>query len=176
LLIDLASGDAAWSASLARTAEQRIPSAQLEMRKRINQTGAPESDELLHTLFLEQVRQRPDQIAVSTPSRRLTYRELYDYACAVEIELLARGARPGQLVAVLMEKGWEQVAGVLGILFAGAAYLPVDSDLPSERQRYLIENGEVKVVLTQSNVHRTDGLPAEVQQLDVDCMSPTAAP
>jgi hypothetical protein len=94
----------------------------------------------------------------------------------VEIELLARGAQPGQLVAVLMEKGWEQVAGVLGILFAGAAYLPVDSDLPGERQRYLIENGEVKIVLTQSSLHRADGLPAEVQQLDVDRMSPSGAP
>jgi amino acid adenylation domain-containing protein len=175
LLMDLASGDAAWRASLARTAEDLIPPAQLEMRKRINQTSAPESDELLHTLFLEQVRRQPNQIAVSTPSRQLTYRELYEYACAVENELLARGAQPGQLVAVLMEKGWEQVAGVLGILLAGAAYLPVDSDLPSERQRYLIENGEVKIVLTQSGLHRDGALPAEVEQLDVDRVSPSGA-
>lgn len=176
LLTDLASGDDAWSATLARTAEERIPAAQLAMRRQINQTRAPESDELLHTLFLDQVRQRPDQLAVSTPSRQLTYRELYEYACAVEIELLARGAQPGQLVAVLMEKGWEQIAGVMGILLAGAAYLPVDSDLPSERQRYLIENGQVKIVLTQSTLHRVGALLAEVQQLDVDRMSPSRAP
>jgi len=94
----------------------------------------------------------------------------------VEIELLARGAQPGQLVAVLMEKGWEQIAGVMGILLAGAAYLPVDSDLPSERQRYMIENGQVKIVLTQSSLRRTGALPAEVQQLDVDRMSPSRAP
>jgi len=174
LLMDLASGDAAWSASLARAAEERIPAAQLQMRKRINATAAPESDELLHTLFLDQVRQRPNQIAVSTPSRQLTYRELYEYACAVENELLGRGVQPGQLVAVLMEKGWEQVAAVLGILSAGAAYLPVDSDLPGERQRYLIENGQVKVVLTQSNLRR-GGLPAEVAQLEVARLALSAA-
>ncbi len=59
------------------------------------------------------------------------------------------GAGPNRLVAVVMEKGWEQVVAVLAILEAGAAYLPVDPDLPQERRWLLLQRGEVEIVLTQ---------------------------
>ena len=52
--------------------------------------------------------------------------------------LRQHGAQPNRLVAVVMEKGWEQVVAVLGVLKAGAAYLPVDAALPAERQQYLL--------------------------------------
>ena len=101
----------------------------------------------MHTPFLKQVAERPDQLAICTPKRRLTYAETYQRACRVERELLDRGVEPNQMVGVLMAKGWEQVVAVLGIHFAGAAYLPIDSELPVERQRYLMENSGVKAVL-----------------------------
>jgi len=59
---------------------------------------------------------------------------------------------------------------VLGIHFAGGAYLPIDAELPPERQRYLIEHGEVSVVLTQSAVHKRLSLPGGVQVLKVDLL------
>ena len=59
------------------------------------------------------------------------------------------GACPNTLVAVVMEKGWEQVVAVLGILQSGAAYLPIDPALPEERVWYLLRHGEARIVLTQ---------------------------
>ena len=104
---------------------------------------------MLHTPFLKQVAERPEQLAVCTPNRRLTYREVYRYACRIEQELLRCQVKPNELVAVMMEKGWEQIVAVLGIHFAGGAYLPIDPELPAERQRFLLEHAKVKVALTQ---------------------------
>src|ERR1700730_2157465 len=168
LLAHSASDNSSWHCSLAETARKLIPATQMRLREEVNDTKTPISDELLHTLFLKQVEERPHQTAVCTPQRRLTYADLYRRACAVEELLVRRDVRPNQLVAVMMEKGWEQIVAVLGILFAGGAYLPIDPELPAERQRYLVERGEVKVVLTQSAVQPRLSVPTGVEVLAVD--------
>jgi amino acid adenylation domain-containing protein len=60
------------------------------------------------------------------------------------------GVQPNELVAVVMERGWEQVVAVRAITMAGGAYLPIDADLPEERRRHLIERGECRYVITQA--------------------------
>ena len=173
LLARLASDDLSWHCSLAETTRTLIPATQRRLREEINDTEAPLSDELLHTLFLKQVEERPHQTAVCTPQDQLTYADVYRRACAVEELLLRRDVRPNQLVAVMMEKGWEQIVAVLGVLFAGGAYLPINPELPAERQRYLIERGEVKVVLTQSAVQPRLSVPTGVEVLAVDLLKST---
>jgi amino acid adenylation domain-containing protein len=170
LLGHLASDDSSWHRSLAETARTVIPATQTRLREEINDTEAPISDELLHTLFLKQVEERPHQTAVCTPQLRLTYADVYRRACGIEELLVRREVGPNQLVAVIMEKGWEQIVAVLGILFAGGAYLPINPELPAERQRYLIERGEVKVVLTQSAVQPRLSVPTGVEVLAVDLL------
>jgi amino acid adenylation domain-containing protein len=175
LLTQLATDDAAWNRSLGENSRQLLPRAQVEMLERVNNTQAPVSDELLHTPFLKQVEARPTATAVWTPTRELSYEELYRRACRVEEELLGRNVQPNQFVAVVMEKGWEQVVGVLGIHFAGGAYVPVDPDLPAERQRYLIQNVDAKVVLAHSAVHSRLSVPEGVEVLLVDKLEPAAS-
>ena len=172
LLLALAVDDATWSRTLADNSRQLIPAGQVAARAQANATQAPVSDELLHTPFLRQVAERPKQLAICTPKRRLTYEETYQLACRVEKELLDRNVKPNQMVAVLMKKGWEQVVAVLGIHFAGSAYLPIDSELPAERQRYLIENGDVKIVLAQAELVPGLDVPKGVEVLAVDTMKP----
>ena len=77
-------------------------------------------------------------------------RKLYAHANQVGHWLRARGAQPNTLVAVVMAKGWEQVVACWAFTMAGAAYLPIDPDLPSERQHYLLTQGEVTLALTQA--------------------------
>jgi amino acid adenylation domain-containing protein len=67
-----------------------------------------------------------------------------------------------------MEKGWEQVVAVMGILTAGAAYLPIDPSLPKERVWYLLENGQVDVVLTQPWLDTSLEWPTRIRRLQVD--------
>ncbi len=67
-----------------------------------------------------------------------------------------------------MEKGWEQVVAVLGILASGAAYLPVDAALPKERLWYVLDNGEVEIVLTQSQLNQRLEWPKNVRRICLD--------
>lgn len=173
LLNDLATDDAAWQRTLARNTCLLIPAAQLALRQAVNDTRAPITDDLLHSPFLRQVVQRPTQLAVCTPKRRLTYLQVYRHACCIEAELLRCQVRPNELVAVMMEKGWEQVVAVLGIHFSGAAYLPIDPELPADRQRYLLEHGKANVVLTQSSVKSRLSVPAGIEVFEIDRMNPS---
>jgi amino acid adenylation domain-containing protein len=175
LLNQLASDDASWNRGFAESSRALIPPRQMEVRHEVNNTRAPSTDEVLHTLFLKQVDERPGQAAVCTPVHRLSYAEVYRLACRVEEQLVDRGVGPNQLVAVLMEKGWEQVVAVLGIHLAGGAYLPVDPELPAERQRYLMDQGQVNVVLTQSALQGRLTLPSGLTVVAVDQLEPADA-
>ncbi|HLO48284.1 MAG TPA: amino acid adenylation domain-containing protein, partial [Kamptonema sp.] len=146
LLQRLANEENTWQ----ETAPQLIPSAQLEQRAAINNTAAEVSDSLLHSLFATQVKQQPEKTAVVTSSSSLTYQELFDRSNQVGHRLRQLGVLPNKLVAIVMEKGWEQIVAVMGILAAGAAYVPIDPGLPKERLFYLLENSQVEIVLTQS--------------------------
>lgn len=113
-------------------------------------TNSAIPDCLIQELFLEQATRAPGRPAVISSTRTLSYGDLVSDARSLGHRLRALGVRPNTLVAVVMEKGWEQIVAVLGILEAGAAYLPIDPAIPPERLAYLLENGEVEVVLTQS--------------------------
>jgi amino acid adenylation domain-containing protein len=93
--------------------------------------------------------ERPDAVAVITPDRTLRYGELARLSDALATRLQASGVRPNTLVAIVMEKGWEQVASTLAVVWANAAYLPLEPALPPDRLRELLVRGEVSVVLTQ---------------------------
>jgi amino acid adenylation domain-containing protein len=127
-----------------------------------NDTAAPVSDELLHTLFLRQAVATPERVAVIAADRTLRYAELHQEAWALAGPLRALGVGPNQRVAVVMGKGWEQVVAVLGILLAGGAYLPIDPDLPAQRRNYLLEQAEVRVALCQPGGADAAAWPATV--------------
>jgi len=142
--------------------------AQLHQQAIANGIEAPIPDVLLHELFAQQAAKRSQQAAVIAPDRSLTYEELYLRSNQVAHRLRKLGTRPNQLVAVVMEKGWEQIVAVLGILASGAAYLPVDAALPKERLWYLLENGEVEIVLTQSQLNQRLEWPENVRRICLD--------
>ncbi|HWO22760.1 MAG TPA: amino acid adenylation domain-containing protein [Kofleriaceae bacterium] len=134
----------------------------------INTTGAPLTDDLMHRLGLGHLRARPQHPAVITPTRTLSYEELFRRARQIGHRLRELGARPNTLVAVVTQPGWERIVAALGVLESGAAYLPIDPTLPNERIAYLLENGEVTLALTPSWLD--DGLawPADVQRIRID--------
>ncbi|MDQ1739226.1 MAG: hypothetical protein QOE53_878, partial [Pseudonocardiales bacterium] len=121
---------------------------------------------LLHELFQRQAQATPDAIAVLAPDRQLSYAELDRAARQLAGRLQAAGARPGELVAVSLERGWEQPAATLAVLYAGAAYLPIDPALPAERVAHLLERTEARLVLVQPGSRAA--LPGGVARLVVD--------
>ncbi len=159
-----------------KAAPQLVPEHQLDERAAVNATAAPLPDLLLHEPFLAQARSRPEDPAVVSGGLVLTYGELLERSVQVAAWLVRHGARRNALVAVVMEKGWQQVVGVLGVLTAGAAYLPIDPGLPRERRAYLLANGGVGLALTQEALDGDLEWPAGVERLAVDGPSPGLAP
>ena len=164
----LADDQNAWREPWPETARKLLPVRQLEHRAKVNDTEAPITDDLLHTLFAAQVVQRPQQPAVISSERTLTYEELNRYANQIGHWLRQNGARRNSLVAVVMEKGWEQVAGILGVLSSGAAYLPIDAGLPRDRLWHLLQHGEVELGLTQPHFDKKIEWPKSVKRLTIE--------
>ncbi|KAM3115390.1 amino acid adenylation domain-containing protein [Phormidesmis sp. 146-33] len=144
LLEDLATCDRPWQADRSVL----LPTADQALQTTLNETTAPVSKHLLHTLFIAQAQMQPDHSAVIAPDRTLTYAELLRRATYIGHQLRRSGVLPNQLVAIVLEKGWQQVVAVLGVLMAGGAYVPIDPELPQERRWYLLEQTAVRHVLT----------------------------
>ncbi|MGB3298889.1 MAG: amino acid adenylation domain-containing protein [Phormidesmis sp.] len=144
LLHQLAEDETIW-----QTLPQLAPTDYVQA---LNQTEKvfEQRDLCLQALFFEQVKQRPEHLAIIAPDRTLSYRELSDRTKALAQQLKRLNVRPNQLVAVSIEKGWQQVVAVLGILSAGAAYVPIDPTLPQERRWQLIEDTAAEIVLMAS--------------------------
>ncbi|WP_394827289.1 amino acid adenylation domain-containing protein [Pendulispora albinea] len=134
----------------------------------VNATERPVAPDTLDGLFAKQVPARGQAPAVIAFDRTLDYDELDRRSISLAQSLRRRGAHPQALVAVVMEKGWEQVVAVLGVLRAGAAYLPVDPSLPRERIHLLLREGEVRVVLTQSWLDDRIAWPEGIDRVHVD--------
>lgn len=116
----------------------------------LNATGQPLFDgnpPLLHALFFAAADRYPQRPAVLSNSRDLSYAELAAEARQLAAELQRLGARPNELVAVGLAKGWQQAVAVLGILAAGAAYVPIDPALPKNRRAQLLADTEVRYAL-----------------------------
>lgn len=146
LLQQLATSGEVWQ----ETSLDLLPAYQVSQRKAINATEMSVPDVTLWDLFIKQVNQTPDNPAVISSQGVLTYEQLYQKSSAIACQLQGLGAKPNQLIAVFMEKGWEQIIAVMGIMGSGAAYVPIDPNLPQERIDYLLEDSQVDIILTQS--------------------------
>jgi len=172
LLEDLTTREEAWRCTQAENGFRLLPDAQAQRRVQVNATAAPLPEGFLFSGFLRQLHLDRDAPAVIAPERVLTYGELYSQACALAHELRALAVGPNELVAILMPKGWEQIAAAIGIQLAGAAYLPLDVDLPSERVRFLLEHGEACAIVTTAS-HRGSGqVPSCRPVIEIDRLEP----
>ncbi|MBQ4814053.1 amino acid adenylation domain-containing protein [Pseudoalteromonas luteoviolacea] len=144
-----------------------LPTSQVNKRALVNSTDVARAPSTLHGLFLEQVQSKPDNTAVIAPQCTLSYAQVDKMAANLASQLHQKGAQANKLVAIVMHKGWEQVVACMGILYSGAAYLPIDAGLPAERINKLLSIGEVDLVVTQSDVQDTVEWPTNVDVLSV---------
>lgn len=111
----------------------------------------------VHELVAGIAATNPDRVAVSCGADRVTYRELQDWAGAVAASLSAAGVTPGARVGVRVERSTSMVAAVLGVLRAGAAYVPVDPGHPEDRIAAVFADAGVTTVLTATEVDAVRG-------------------
>jgi amino acid adenylation domain-containing protein len=146
------------------------------------ETGFPK-DKTIHELFEEQVERTPGSAALigswlsavgerkgtgKTQTVQLTYRELNKQSNRLAGHLRRRGVKPKAMVGLMVERSTAMISGILGILKAGGAYLPVKPGYPEERIRYMLEDGQVEILLTQGKFTKKYERDFEVMNLESD--------
>ena len=109
-------------------------------------------DVCLHQLIEQQVTRTPEQVAVVFEEEEVSYRELNERANQLAHHLRSLGVGPEIPVGILMERSVDLVAALLGVLKAGGAYVPLDPEYPAERLRFMLEDAQVAVLITQRAV------------------------
>ncbi|MCB1054530.1 MAG: amino acid adenylation domain-containing protein [Acidobacteria bacterium] len=164
LLARLVADESAWTEDL----EVALPEAQARRRRHANDTAAPIPEGLLHQGFERSRSAHGPRPAVLTSGRQLSYAELDQRSAALAARLAETGVGRGRQVAVVMEKGWQQVVAVLAVLRAGGTYLPIGAELPAERLRHLVERGAATTVLVQAAHH--PALEAVLAPTGIPCL------
>ncbi len=117
-------------------------------------------------MFEDQVKKTPNRLAVAWGDERLTYRELDERANRLAAAMRKRGLKPNTTAAILLARSWKIVAGILGVLKSGGAFLPMDPGHPQGRIDYMLKDSQARLLLTQE--HLTGLLTYDGDMVDVD--------
>ncbi|MEU2271274.1 amino acid adenylation domain-containing protein [Streptomyces olindensis] len=157
LVTRLGTEDEVWD----RPVPALLSAEQSAVREAVNATDGPRSHRLLHDGFFAHAAERPEAPALLWGTEgALTYGELADRALRCAGALADRGVKPGDTVAVSLPKGPDQITAVLGVLAAGAAYVPVGVEQPPARRDRIRATAGFRVTLTDGRTVE-DGLPVQ---------------
>ena len=145
---------------IATNPDQRLTDlpllSQAERHQLLTEWNATEADypqtECLHQLFEKQVEQTPDAVAVVFEDKQLTYGQLNARANQLAHHLQALGVQRDTLVGISVERSPEMMVGLLGILKAGAAYVPLDPTYPEERLAFMLADSQTRILVTQQSL------------------------
>ncbi len=125
-----------------------------------------EPEPAIHERIGAQAARTPDAVALSFAGETLTYGEMWDRSGRLSSHLAAQGVGLDDLVGIRAERSLEMVIGLLGILRAGAAYVPIDPGYPAERIAYMLEDSGVSVLLDEATIRMLP--PASARHVAVD--------
>lgn len=101
----------------------------------------------IHQLFSEQVKLTPESIALQMNEETMTYSELDLLSNKIANSLIQNGVTKNDIIGVSLNRGFDLIASLLGILKAGCAYLPLDKEYPQERLNYMLEHSQAKLLI-----------------------------
>ncbi|MCZ8048652.1 MAG: amino acid adenylation domain-containing protein, partial [Microcystis sp. LE19-41.2A] len=134
------------------------PEEEYQLLEGWNETKADYSyNKCIHQLIEEQAARTPDAVAVVFENQQLTYAELNSRANQLAHYLRSLGVETEVIVGLCVERSLDMIVALIGILKAGAAYLPLDPEYPQERLQFMLEDSQVPLLLTQSSL--IDKLP-----------------
>ena len=138
-------------------------------------TRSVPQDCCIHQLFEARVSRYPEQVAVVFGAQQLTYGELNQRANQLAHHLQAQGIGPDSLVGLHMDRSLDMMVGLLGIHKAGGAYVPLDPEFPQDRLRYMLQDCQASVILTQSHLSASLTLDYGAQVIALDRMDAVLA-
>jgi amino acid adenylation domain-containing protein len=118
---------------------------------------------LIHKLVEAQAERTPEAIAVVAGNEQLSYRECNERANRLAHFLIREGVGSGMPVGICVERSWEMIVGMLAIMKAGGAYLPLDASLPQPRLEMMLADARPRLILTQQ--HLRESLPVTDENL-----------
>jgi non-ribosomal peptide synthetase component F len=122
----------------------------------------------IHEKFERIVSENPDGTALVFEEQRLSYGELNRAANRLALVLRSKGIRPNKIVGLMVERSLEMIIGIMAILKAGGACLPVDPHYPQERKRFMLENSTIPLLLINFAIHnREEYIPRDIQVMDI---------
>ncbi|KAM3097683.1 non-ribosomal peptide synthetase [Phormidesmis sp. 146-12] len=143
-----------------------LPDTDRQLLENWNQTQADFPDQSIHQLFEAQVNRTPNAIALISDDRSLTYQELDHRANQLAHYLQQRGVGLETLVGISLERTSEMLIALLGVLKAGGAYVPLDPTYPQERLALMLQDSQVPLLITQSNLVDLPTSQAQIVYLD----------
>lgn len=102
----------------------------------------------VHELFCEQVQKHPEKIALIFEDQQFTYRQLDEMSNSLAYDLRSRGVQPCSIVPIISKRSWHVIVAMVGVLKAGAAYMPVDPTYPKDRIDFMFETAQCVLALT----------------------------
>lgn len=138
-----------------------------------NSTVVPLSDDMVPSLFEQQVTRTPNTSAVLSGEISLSFAELNERANRLAHHLISLGIGPEDLVGIALNRSIEMIVALLGVLKAGAAYLPLDLDLPEARLEQMLADAAPVLVLSRADLNAH--LPQTTSILNLDSQQTLAA-
>ncbi|MEX3622783.1 amino acid adenylation domain-containing protein, partial [Viridibacillus arvi] len=130
-----------------------------------NTNAAYPKDKTVKELFEEQVERTPNSVAIVFGEKQVTYRELNEKANQLARLLRSKGVKADEIVGIMLDRSVEMIIGIMGVIKAGGAYLPIDPTHPNERIEYMLEDSQSKVLLTQNRIVGNLGFNSEIIDL-----------
>ncbi|MEV5650917.1 amino acid adenylation domain-containing protein [Nocardia sp. NPDC052254] len=147
-----------------------LPPEQRSRRDSYNDTAANMAPRVLHQRILDRADTDPQAPAVFHRDEVITFAELRRRVGGCAAALRDAGVRPGDRVAIVMDKGPEQIVAAVAVAAIGAAYVPIAITEPVARRERIIDRAGIEVALTQSWLHGAGEIPAEVRPIAVDLL------
>lgn len=107
---------------------------------------------LLHQIFENQVSQTPHALAIKSNGTEYSYQDIENSANKIAHYLISKGVKPGDLIAIYFMRSELPIIAMLGILKAGAAYVPIDRSFPEDRIKHIINDAKIKIILTETSL------------------------
>ncbi|MBK8552371.1 MAG: AMP-binding protein [Ignavibacteria bacterium] len=166
--------------SVVKDANQSIGLLQMitdsEKKKILKEFGISETDypkkKSITDLFEEQAARTPQATAIVFENETLTYQELNERSNQLAHYLRSKGVNNETLIPLCTERSTEMMTGLLGILKSGAAYVPVDADLPAERISYIFEDCKAFVAVTSESIKKNLSLINGVEFISINGDNP----
>jgi aspartate racemase len=169
--------------SIVANPEQHISSLQIltpaQQHQQVEQWNQTQSDFpahlCLHQFFEQQVVRSPDALALISQDAQFSYRKLNERANQLAHHLLSLGVGPESIIGICLERSPLLLISLLAVLKAGAAYLPLDHTYPAARLSFMLEDAEVQILLTESELQASIPATEHLTVLSLDLLDTTLA-